>query len=286
MRETNSISLDGAYSQALNFARTHYENFPIVSILIPKNLRKHIAIIYWFARTADDIADEGNVSEEIRLEQMSIFESDIKRSLDGNALSSYEKALLNTVNNKKLTHNYFFDLISAFRQDIKKSRYADFNEILNYCNRSANPVGRIILELFDIRDYKANEYSDKICTALQLTNFLQDTMIDYEKGRIYLSKYEMQNYKVSEFMFEQRENNHNLKQLVKYNVDRINAYFEEGKKLLPYLNRTLRTEIKWTILSGKEILEQIKRNDYDILNHRPKLSKVIKAGLLVRSIIT
>ena len=286
MRETNSISLDGAYSQALNFARTHYENFPIVSILIPKNLRKHIAIIYWFARTADDIADEGNVSEEIRLEQMSIFESDIKRSLDGNALSSYEKALLNTVNNKKLTHNYFFDLISAFRQDIKKSRYADFNEILNYCNRSANPVGRIILELFDIRDYKANEYSDKICTALQLTNFLQDTMIDYEKGRIYLSKYEMQNYKVSEFMFEQRENNHNLKQLVKYNVDRINAYFEEGKKLLPYLNRTLRTEIKWTILGGKEILEQIKRNDYDILNHRPKLSKVIKAGLLVRSIIT
>lgn len=286
MRETNSISLDGAYSQALNFARTHYENFPIVSILIPKNLRKHIAIIYWFARTADDITDEGNVSEEIRLEQMSIFESDIKRSLDGNALSSYEKALLNTVNNKKLTHNYFFDLISAFRQDIKKSRYADFNEILNYCNRSANPVGRIILELFDIRDYKANEYSDKICTALQLTNFLQDTMIDYEKGRIYLSKYEMQNYKVSEFMFEQRENNHNLKQLVKYNVDRINAYFEEGKKLLPYLNRTLRTEIKWTILSGKEILEQIKRNDYDILNHRPKLSKVIKAGLLVRSIIT
>lgn len=286
MRETNSISLDGAYSQALNFARTHYENFPIVSILIPKNLRKHIAIIYWFARTADDIADEGNVSEEIRLEQMSIFESDIKRSLDGNALISYEKALLNTVNNKKLTHNYFFDLISAFRQDIKKSRYADFNEILNYCNRSANPVGRIILELFDIRDYKANEYSDKICTALQLTNFLQDTMIDYEKGRIYLSKYEMQNYKVSEFMFEQRENNHNLKQLVKYNVDRINAYFEEGKKLLPYLNRTLRTEIKWTILGGKEILEQIKRNDYDILNHRPKLSKVIKAGLLVRSIIT
>jgi len=286
MRETNSISLDGAYSQALNFARTHYENFPIVSILIPKNLRKHIAIIYWFARTADDITDEGNVSEEIRLEQMSIFESDIKRSLDGNALSSYEKALLNTVNNKKLTHNYFFDLISAFRQDIKKSRYADFNEILNYCNRSANPVGRIILELFDIRDYKANEYSDKICTALQLTNFLQDTMIDYEKGRIYLSKYEMQNYKVSEFMFEQRENNHNLKQLVKYNVDRINAYFEEGKKLLPYLNRTVRTEIKWTILGGKEILEQIKRNDYDILNHRPKLSKVIKAGLLVRSIIT
>jgi squalene synthase HpnC len=286
MEETKSISLDGAYSQALNFARAHYENFPIVSILIPKDLRKHIAIVYWFARTADDIADEGNASEESRLEKMNEFESNIKRSLDGDARSGFEKALLNTVDNKKLTKDNFFDLISAFKQDIIKSRYADFNEILHYCNRSANPVGRIILELFNVRDQKANEYSDKICTGLQLTNFLQDTIIDYKKGRIYMAKYEMQNYKVSEYMFEQKENNHNLQQLVMYNVERINVYFEEGKKLLPFLNSKLRTEIRWTIAGGKAILEQIKKNDYDILNYRPKLSKAKMAGLLVKSIIS
>ncbi|MEJ2195618.1 MAG: squalene synthase HpnC [Ignavibacteriaceae bacterium] len=286
MEETKSNSLDGAYSQALNFARAHYENFPIVSILIPKDLRKHIAIVYWFARTADDIADEGNASEESRLEKMNEFESNIKRSLDGDARSGFEKALLNTVDNKKLTKDNFFDLISAFKQDIIKSRYADFNEILHYCNRSANPVGRIILELFNVRDQKANEYSDKICTGLQLTNFLQDTIIDYKKGRIYLAKYEMQNYKVSEYMFEQKENNHNLQQLVMYNVERINVYFEEGKKLLPFLNSKLRTEIRWTIAGGKAILEQIKKNDYDILNYRPKLSKAKMAGLLVKSIIS
>ena len=286
MEETKSISLDGVYSQALNFARAHYENFPIVSILIPKDLRKHIAIVYWFARTADDIADEGNASEESRLEKMNEFESNIKRSLDGDARSGFEKALLNTVDNKKLTKDNFFDLISAFKQDIIKSRYADFNEILHYCNRSANPVGRIILELFNVRDQKANEYSDKICTGLQLTNFLQDTIIDYKKGRIYMAKYEMQNYKVSEYMFEQKENNHNLQQLVMYNVERINVYFEEGKKLLPFLNSKLRTEIRWTIAGGKAILEQIKKNDYDILNYRPKLSKAKMAGLLVKSIIS
>jgi len=285
MEETKSISLDGAYSQALNFARAHYENFPIVSILIPKDLRKHVAIVYWFARTADDIADEGNASEESRLEKMNEFESNIKRSLDGDARSGFEKALLNTVDNKKLTKDNFFDLISAFKQDIIKSRYADFNEILHYCNRSANPVGRIILELFNVRDQKANEYSDKICTGLQLTNFLQDTIIDYKKGRIYMAKYEMQNYKVSEYMFEQKENNHNLQQLVMYNVERINVYFEEGKKLLPFLNRKLRTEIRWTIAGGKAILEQIKKNDYDIINYRPKLSKAKMAGLLIKSII-
>ena len=286
MEETKSISLDGVYSQALNFARAHYENFPIVSILIPKDLRKHIAIVYWFARTADDIADEGNASEESRLEKMNEFESNIKRSLDGDARSGFEKALLNTVDNKKLTKDNFFDLISAFKQDIIKSRYADFNEILHYCNRSANPVGRIILELFNVRDQKANEYSDKICTGLQLTNFLQDTIIDYKKGRIYMAKYEMQNYKVSEYMFEQKENNHNLQQLVMYNVERINVYFEEGKKLLPFLNSKLRTEIRWTIAGGKAILEQIKKNDYDIINYRPKLSKAKMAGLLVKSIIS
>ena len=286
MQETKSISLDEVYSQAIDFVKTHYENFPVVSHLIPKILRKHIAIVYWFARTADDIADEGNESIEIRLDRMNEFESNFKRSLNGSESSGYEKALFNTITQKKLTPDYFIELLSAFKQDVTKSRYADFNQILNYCSRSANPVGRIILEIFNIRDKEAFEYSDKICTALQLTNFLQDTVIDYQNGRIYLAKDEMQNYKVSEYMFEQKENNHNLRQLVKYNVERINGFFDEGRKLLPFLSRKLRAEINWTIAGGREILEQIKKNDYDIINHRPKLSKAKMAGLLIKSFIS
>jgi squalene synthase HpnC len=286
MQNINSISVNDAYSQALDFTKTHYENFPVVSLLIPKKLRKHIAIVYWFARTADDIADEGNVSEEIRLERLNEFESNFKRSLNGYNSNGYEYALFNTITEMNLKPQYLIDLLSAFKQDVTKSRYANFNEVLNYCNRSANPVGRIILELFDIRNEKANEYSDKICTALQLTNFLQDTVIDYEKGRIYLAKDEMQKYSVSEYLFEQKEINHNLKQLVKYNVERISDLFVEGKKLLPFLAGKLKAEIKWTIAGGEEILLQIKKNDFDVFNHRPKLSKVKMAGLLIKSFIS
>ena len=140
--------------------------------------------------------------------------------------------------------------------------------------------------MFDIRNKQANEYSDKICTALQLTNFLQDTVIDYEKGRIYLAKDEMQKFGVPEFLFEQKENNHNLKQLVKHNVERINGFLDEGKRLLTFLNGKLKAEIKWTIAGGEEILEQIKKNDYEIFNHRPKLSKAKMAGLLIKSFIS
>jgi squalene synthase HpnC len=217
MQNNNSNSLTDVYLQALNFAKTHYENFPVVSLLIPKRLKKHIGIVYWFARTADDIADEGNVSEEIRLEKLNEFESNFIKSLKGEGSNGFEIALSNTITVKKLTPKYFTDLLSAFKQDVTKGRYANFDEVLNYCKRSANPVGRIILELFNIRNEKANEYSDKICTALQLTNFLQDSLIDYKKGRIYLAKDEMQKYSVSEYLFEQKEINHNLKQLVKYN---------------------------------------------------------------------
>jgi squalene synthase HpnC len=284
MQNKNSSSVNDAYSQALTFAKTHYENFPIVSLLIPKKLKKHIAIVYWFARTADDITDEGNFSEEIRLERLNEFEFSFKRSLEGNSSNAYEFALSNTVTEKKLTPKYFTDLLSAFKQDVTTSRYATFDEVLRYCNRSANPVGRIILELFDISNKKANEYSDKICTALQLTNFLQDTVIDYKKGRIYLAKEEMQKYSVTEFLFEQKENNDNFKRLVQYNVKRINGFFDEGKKLLTFLNSRLKTEIKWTIAGGEEILAQIKKNDFDILNHRPKLSKAKMAGLLIKSL--
>ncbi|UCH65205.1 MAG: squalene synthase HpnC [Ignavibacterium sp.] len=286
MQNKNSISVTDAYSQALTFAKTHYENFPVVSLLIPKRLKKHIAIVYWFARTADDIADEGNVSEKIRLEKLNEFEDEFKNSLEGNSSNGYEIALSNTITERKLTPKYFTDLLSAFKQDVTKRRYANFDEVLNYCKRSANPVGRIILELFDIRNEKANEYSDKICTALQLTNFLQDTIIDYKKGRIYLAKDEMQNFGVTDFLFEQKENNYNFKRLVKHNVERIYGFFDEGKNLLTFLNGKLRAEINWTILGGEEILLQIKKNDFDILNHRPELSKIKMAGLLINSFIS
>ena len=284
MNEPGHQNLNSAYSKSLKFAKSHYENFPVVSFLIPKNLRKHVAIIYWFARTADDYADEGNYTEGERLEKLNNFEFRMKQLLIGKAESDYEIALANTINKKNLTAENFYNLIKAFRQDVVKNRYGNFDEVIDYCKHSANPVGRLILELFDVSSEEAIIYSDKICTALQLTNFLQDVFIDYKKGRIYLPQDEMEMLQITEKLFEHKENNHKLKQLVKHNVDRVQNLFDEGKKLFPLLSGRLKVEIIWTVAGGEEILDQIRKHDYNVLSNRPELSKSRMISLFLKSL--
>ncbi len=267
-----------------NLAKDHYENFPVASFLIPKKFRKDIAIIYWFARTADDLADEGNVEPERRLEELNKFELEFNKSLKGESDNLYFNQLAKTISDKKLSTGYFFDLLSAFKQDVVKKEYENFDEVLDYCKRSANPVGRILLELFNISDEDALISSDKICTALQLTNFYQDTLIDIEKGRNYYPQNEMKMLNVSKKMFELKENNPNIKALVKHNVERAQSLFDEGKNLLKYLDGRFKIEIKWTIAGGEKILDKIRKNDYDVFTKRPKLDRVDFILLLVKSI--
>ena len=285
MNKSELQKLNSAYSKSIKFAKYHYENFPVVSFLIPKKLRNHVAIIYWFARTADDYADEGNLSEGERLEKLNNFQYRTKQLLIGKAESDYEIALANTIKEKNLTTENFFNLIKAFRQDVIKNRYENFAEVFDYCKYSANPVGRLILELFDIRSEESIKYSDKICTALQLTNFLQDVSIDYKKGRIYLPQDEMEMLQITEKLFEDKENNHKLKQLVKHNVDRAQNLLDEGKKLFPLLSGWLKVEIIWTVAGGEEILDQIRKNDYNVLNNRPEISKTRMISLFLKSLI-
>jgi squalene synthase HpnC len=285
MNKPEHQKLNSAYSKSLKFAKSHYENFPVVSFLIPKNLRKHVAIIYWFARTADDCADEGNFSEGERLDKLNNFEYRTKQLLIGKAESDYEIALANTIIEKNLTAENFYNLITAFRQDVIKNRYENFDEVIDYCKHSANPVGRLILELFDVSSEEAIIYSDKICTALQLTNFLQDVSTDYKKGRIYLPQDEMEMLQITEKLFEHKENNHKLKQLVKHSVDRVQNLFDDGKKLFPLLSGRLKVEIIWTVAGGEEILDQIRKNDYNVLNNRPELSKTRMVSLFFKSLI-
>jgi squalene synthase HpnC len=275
-----------AYQLAQEFSKTHYENFPVVSLLVPKEVRKHIAIIYWFARTADDIADEGSIVEAERLSRLIDFEKSFDESFKGKFSSPLYQALHQTIIEKQLTTNLFLDLLKAFKQDVVKKRYENFQEVIDYCKNSANPVGRLILELFNVRNVDAFNYSDKICTALQLANFYQDIEIDYIKGRIYLPEDEMNYYNVSEKVFAEKENSVNLKQLLKYNIDRTQVLFDEGRNLLRYLNGRLKFEIKWTILGGEAILQKIRKNDYGIFNSRPKLTKADFGALFIKSFLT
>lgn len=264
--------------------KDHYENFPVASFLIPTNYRKDIAIVYWFARTADDIADEGEISNEIRIDKLNEFELDFIKALKGNFSNTNFKVLSETIKKRNLSERNFSDLLSAFKQDVIKKRYDNFDEALDYCKRSANPIGRILLELFKVYDKNAIICSDKICTALQLTNFYQDTKIDFEKGRIYYPLDEIKLFSVTEKMFELNENNTNIKALVKHNVDRAQSLFDEGKNLLNYLNGRFKVEIKWTIAGGEMILEKIRKNDYNVFINRPKLNKMDFILLFIKSI--
>ena len=268
------MNAEDGYKKALKLASEHYENFPVISFFLPKEIRKDVAIIYWFARTADDFADEGTGGVKERISLLNFFEERFRNLLKSEFENSLEMALFTTIKNRNLTGSYFLDLLSAFKQDVEKNRYPDFDEILDYCRRSANPVGRLVLELNGIKNDDANQYSDKICTALQLTNFYQDTIIDFQKGRIYYPEDEMKKFQVDEKVFEIKENNFNFQQLLKHNVDRTQVMFDEGKNIFEYLKGKLKLQIKWTVKGGEEILKKIRAANFDVLNKRHELTKL------------
>ncbi len=276
--------LDLAYTQAIQFTKSHYENFPVISFFIPKKLRKHIAVVYQFARQADDIADEGIFTKEMRLEKLSNYRRKFGFALSERYENPFWQALYNTIKDKHLTSQYFLNLLDAFEQDIVKNRFNDFSEILNYCSKSANPVGRIILELFGVFDEESIEYSDAICTALQLTNFYQDTKKDFEeKGRIYLPKDEMLKYGVDENIFSSNETNPELKMLMKYQINRTRDYFTKGNNLFAKLPRNLKRQIILTVKGGEAILNKIEASGFDVLRNRPILSNIDYLKIVINS---
>ncbi len=272
---SESFDLDKIYSEAIEFTKSHYENFPVVSFFISKSLRKHVAVIYQFARQADDIADEGIENAETRMENLELYYQQLTDSLNEKFASPFWATLYFTIKQFNLTTKNFYDLLDAFKQDVVKNRYETFEELLYYCERSANPVGRIILELHNIKDHKSIEYSDAICTALQLTNFYQDVSLDYQNmNRIYIPADEIRKFGVTENIFQLKENSSNFQQLLKYQVERTKQLFSAGKRLLPKLPLKLRFQIKMTILGGEEILKKISYINYNVLSIRPSLTKI------------
>lgn len=274
-----------AYDFAIQFTSSHYENFPVVSFFIPHKLKKHIAVIYQFARQADDIADEGNDAEEEKLQKLKVYKKEFTDCLSGNCVNDFWGALKNTIDIFNLEHENFYNLLRAFKLDCTKKRFRNYDELLKYCSYSANPVGRIILELYGIKDEKIIPYSDSICTALQLTNFYQDVSFDYGNGRIYLPEDELRKHHVPQNVFELKRINVNFKSLMLYQIERVRNLFVHGKNILKYLPRSLRFQIKWTILGGEKILQKIKDLDYDVLNNRPKLSRKEYLLLMIKALI-
>lgn len=281
--------LDAAYSKCSDLAYSHYENFPVAK-MVPKKLRKHVAAVYAFARTADDIADEQHetlaADDPIRVERLREFESQLDISGESGLDPRWDwifLALSNTIKEFGIPKQLFRDLISAFAQDVVKKRYATFEEVLDYCRRSANPVGRLVLILHNIKDQKLFGYSDDICTALQLANFWQDMSVDRLKNRIYIPKEDWGNIGETEIFAESASDA--VKELVKMQVDRTDKLFDSGERLVKHLPFPLSLEIKITISGGRSILRKIRKLDYDTLSERPSLNSFDKIKLLISALL-
>jgi squalene synthase HpnC len=295
------MTLDESYAQCTALASSHYENFP-VGRLVPASIRPHVHAVYAFARTADDIADEGYAdprqpppptdaatpSPEDRLALMAHFRTQLDLTLAGQdtdpRFTWIFLALADTMKKKALPASLFYDLLSAFSQDIIKRRYEDFPEVLDYCRRSANPVGRLVLLLHGYRDETLHQLSDHICTGLQLANFWQDVSVDLGKDRIYLPRDAREKHGVTEARLFAGQADASFRQLLRSEVDRAQQIFDAGAPLTRHLHGLLRWEIRLTWLGGTTILKKIRQQDYDTLSRRPKIAKWEMLSLAPRAL--
>ncbi len=285
----NILSVDASFRYCEQLARGHYENFPVGSFLVPSNRRKHVYSIYAFARTADDFADEGyeaDISVETRMARLDEWQKKLQDSYRGVADDPIFIALSETIRELRLPVVMFEDLLSAFKQDVTKTRYRDFDEVLDYCSRSANPVGRLILLLFDYRDEKLHRMSDDVCTGLQLANFWQDVSIDIRKDRIYLPADEMAHYGVTEDDLRSGRFTERYASLMKYQVARTHEIFNRGRMLPKLVSGRLAIELRLTWLGGMRILERIEEQGFDTLRSKPMITSLDKIRLIVQSLLT
>ena len=252
----------------------HYENFPVASVLLPKRLRPAVAAIYAFARSADDLADEGDMLPQQRLDALAAYVVQLDRIAAGEAPHDpMFAALARVVSDYSLPLQPLHDLLSAFRQDVVTPRYADFAGVLDYCRRSANPVGILMLHLYGAADARNVAQSDAICSALQLINFWQDVAIDWDKDRVYLPQEDLRRFGVPEADIAARRDTPAWRQLMGFEVERARAMMLAGAPLALWLPGRIGWELRMVVQGGLRILEKIEAADYDVFYRRPKLGK-------------
>ena len=258
---------------------THYENFPVASWLCPAPLRQPIAAIYAFARAADDLADEGTATPAQRLQQLQAYRSELHATAGGQPPAPHWAhifaPLQHQLQQRQLPVGLLDDLLSAFIQDIEKTRdgatYADREALLDYCRRSANPVGRLLLHLYGVHDAQALAHSDAICTALQLINFWQDVAVDWSKGRVYIPQDDLARFRIGEAQIAARDVSGVWPMLMDKEVKRALAMLEAGSPLGLKLKGRLGLELRLIILGGERILKKIHDARGDVLTQRPVL---------------
>jgi hydroxysqualene synthase len=275
------ITLDEAFAHCEARVRGHYENFP-VGLWVPRDKRRYVHAIYAFARAADDFADE-RMYEGMRAEKLDQWESRLHAAYDGRAEDPIFIALAETVRRLEIPKALLLDLLSAFRQDTVKGRYATWDELLDYCRRSANPVGRLVLLIFGYRDPALAPLSDSICTALQLANHWQDLAVDLRKDRIYVPRELLDRFGVKEWDLNAGRVTEAFAGLMAELLTRTRELFRLGRPLCDRVGRDLRFEMRLTWLGGTGILDLIESVGHDVFRRRPSYGLAGKLALAWRA---
>ena len=270
---------------SLALASQHYENFPVASALLPMRLRKPIGLIYSFARQADDFADEGDLAPEQRLALLDGFRQELNRIRDGQTpQTAFFVTLAQMIAEHHLPLEPFYDLLDAFSQDVVKTRYENFGEVMEYCRRSANPIGRLLLHLYGEATPRNIGYSDAICAALQIINFLQDVEIDYRKDRIYFPQDEMRKFRITEAQIARGYASGTWSTFMQFEIERARKLLQAGAPLGLALPGRIGMEMRVIIAGGETILRKLHRHRGDMFQHRPVLRPWDWARMLFKAV--
>lgn len=274
---------EAAYRWCASAVERHYENFPVASRLLPREMRRGLSAVYAFSRGADDFADEAAYSEAERLGLLEAWEAELERCASTASAHPVFVALGDLIRSRGLELEPFRDLLSAFRQDCNQRRYESWEELFGYCRRSAEPVGRIVLALAGYQGEPWWGPSDAICTALQLANFWQDLKPDFDRGRIYVPQEELRRFGVEESELSAESASEALRRCLEECVARAGELFDKGEALFGLVDWPLAFHLRLVALGGRKVLEKIARQGYDTLSCRPVLGRSDWALIALRA---
>lgn len=262
----------------------HYENFPVASWLLPARLREPVRAIYGFARSADDIADEGALSDRERLAGLDRYRAELEAIAAGRPTQDpIFLRLRPVVAEYRLPLQLFRDLLDAFAQDVTKKRYADFAELMDYCRRSADPVGRLLLHLYGLRGEKSQSLADAVCSSLQLINHWQDIAVDWDKGRVYLPQDELARFGIRESQIAEGRWDAAWAAMMDFQIDRARALMVRGSPLVHELPGRIGIELRLIVASGFRMLDKLQRVRGDVFRRRPMIGKRDWPGIVLHA---
>ncbi len=278
-------TIEGAYRYCERMATNHYENFPVASRFVPPHLRPNVWAIYAFARTADDFADEPRFANR-RRDALDAWEGLLEACYHREIQHPVFLALRDTVRRHNIPIGPLKALLTAFRMDLTKHRYASYAELRHYCQHSANPVGQLVLYVHGHHEPALHRFSDEICSALQIANFLQDVSVDVPRGRCYLPEEDMVHFGVRWSDLEAGRSTPEFIELMRYEVSRCRSMFERGRPLIRRVSPGLSMELEATWRGGMKILDRVESQGFDTLTERPKLDRKDFAGIAMRSLFS